>query len=320
MLNTSGIYRIRVTAPTGTSRFYIGQSVNILKRWKAHMRDLRLGSHWNAALQFDFTAYGEAAFSIEVVIRCRADKAILASHEQATVDAHRRDDLYNIKVQCVVSGLGVLASPERKSKIAAAIRGIKRSPETRAAIGRAQAWKKTPDGKAKLSASHQNRGPVSDVTKAKISASNMGRKISDETKAKRLATRQANIAARGFSEKQLAGFKSSAETQRGRGHSVEAMNALAAAGLARRGIPRPPDVCEKIRAALKGRKQSPEAIENSRKARIGLRPSAIALERQRLARIGTKRSDETKAKMRSSALAYVAHRRLGSEFYLAMGG
>jgi GIY-YIG catalytic domain len=60
----SGIYQIQ---NSHTGRVYIGQSRNIEARWNSHRDTLRKGKHINDALQADWEAYGEGAFTFTIV-------------------------------------------------------------------------------------------------------------------------------------------------------------------------------------------------------------------------------------------------------------
>lgn len=62
-----GIYRIQNNV---NGKVYIGQSIDIKKRWKNHVRDLRKGAHVNVYLQDAWTTYGEKAFSFDVLKKC----------------------------------------------------------------------------------------------------------------------------------------------------------------------------------------------------------------------------------------------------------
>ena len=57
-----GIYRILNKV---NGKFYIGSSVNIVKRWWEHKKSLRLGIHVNAHLQRSWNEYGEESFVFE---------------------------------------------------------------------------------------------------------------------------------------------------------------------------------------------------------------------------------------------------------------
>ena len=75
---------------------------------------------------------------------------------------------------------------ETKARIAATVRGQKRSAEARAKISEAARNRPSvsDETRAKLSEAGRNRPPISDEARAKISDALRGRTLSDETKAK----------------------------------------------------------------------------------------------------------------------------------------
>ena len=60
----TGIYKIYCKA---TNKYYIGQSVNIDKRLKTHLNELKNNKHINQRLQEDFNTYGEDFFIFEKI-------------------------------------------------------------------------------------------------------------------------------------------------------------------------------------------------------------------------------------------------------------
>lgn len=66
-----GIYKIENIV---NGRVYIGQSVDIEKRWRSHTKELRKGTHANVLLQDDWLIYGEEHFTFEVIKKCRSIK------------------------------------------------------------------------------------------------------------------------------------------------------------------------------------------------------------------------------------------------------
>ncbi len=66
-----GIYKIENTI---NNKVYIGQSIDIKKRWAAHKRELTNGTHDNFLLQNEWDMYGESAFTFEVLRKCRSIK------------------------------------------------------------------------------------------------------------------------------------------------------------------------------------------------------------------------------------------------------
>lgn len=65
-----GIYRIRNII---TNEVYIGQSVDIDRRWTTHKRELRCNRHENQHLQDSYNKYGSDAFEYTVLEQCSAD-------------------------------------------------------------------------------------------------------------------------------------------------------------------------------------------------------------------------------------------------------
>ena len=61
-----GIYKIKNRI---THKVYIGESLDIKRRWSQHKNDLRHGKHHSERLQRDWKKYGEKAFRFSVVER-----------------------------------------------------------------------------------------------------------------------------------------------------------------------------------------------------------------------------------------------------------
>lgn len=79
---------------TRNDRVYYGRSCETPKRWRSHLNMLRSGKHYNAALQHDFTLYGEDSFEF-TVLRSFDDKQGAEDFEQFCID-HSADRRYNI--------------------------------------------------------------------------------------------------------------------------------------------------------------------------------------------------------------------------------
>ena len=65
---TIGIYQIQNKI---NGKIYIGQSINIEKRLKQHLRDLRTSQHYNSHFQNAFNKYGENAFKANIISVCQ---------------------------------------------------------------------------------------------------------------------------------------------------------------------------------------------------------------------------------------------------------
>ena len=59
-----GIYKITNKI---NGKVYIGETLNLERRWKEHLKDLALKEHCNYKLQADFNKYGYKAFEFEVL-------------------------------------------------------------------------------------------------------------------------------------------------------------------------------------------------------------------------------------------------------------
>ena len=99
---------------------YIGQSVNIRKRWQEHRRDLNKGLHHNDHLQNAWNLYGSHNFLFTVLELC--DKESLDELEKrwvATFDTMDRKHGYNIGTPggcCMLHRHHTLASRIKMSK------------------------------------------------------------------------------------------------------------------------------------------------------------------------------------------------------------
>jgi len=77
---------------TKNRKSYVGRSIDIRKRLKRHLRELRRGTHENCLLQKDFDRYGEAVFTFRA--KEFADIEECKVEEQRLLDTQKR--LYNI--------------------------------------------------------------------------------------------------------------------------------------------------------------------------------------------------------------------------------
>lgn len=67
---TQGIYSITAI---NSGKTYVGQSVNIERRWHQHLRKLRLGTHENTHMQRLYNKYGITALSFRVLEECEQE-------------------------------------------------------------------------------------------------------------------------------------------------------------------------------------------------------------------------------------------------------
>jgi group I intron endonuclease len=77
----SGIYKIKFT---DSPKIYIGSAIDLVKRRRNHLSDLRTERHPNIHLQRMFNKYGEKQFMFQVIENCELD--ILVTREQYFID------------------------------------------------------------------------------------------------------------------------------------------------------------------------------------------------------------------------------------------
>ncbi len=131
-----GIYCIKNLI---NSKRYIGQSVDIYKRWSCHTSALNNGVHCNRHLQRSWDKYGEKSFEFSILEECKIDKDILNKQEQYWINYY---DSYNNGYNLTVGGdayssFGVECSDEKKLKISKANTGRKNTKEQNDRISKA---------------------------------------------------------------------------------------------------------------------------------------------------------------------------------------
>lgn len=179
----TGVYAIR----NRNGHQYIGSSVEVENRWKAHLRDLRRGTHHSGHLQNAYNKYGESAFAF-VVLEVVANPEDLVVREQFYLDTHHPE--YNI---CIIAGsiLGIRLSEETRRKMSDAQRGRIISTEHRRKLSEAQRGKyHSTETRRKMSETHRGKRNHfygrhhSEEIRKKISEAGKGRFVSEETRRK----------------------------------------------------------------------------------------------------------------------------------------
>jgi group I intron endonuclease len=224
-LKQGGIYCIRNIK---NGKVYVGSAVKFVNRFSKHKTGLAKENHHSIKLQNAWNKYGESAFSFDILeIVC--DIKILIAREQYWIDKYQSygGGGYNM-LPTAGSRYGSKNSDGHKKKISesmkgrerseyhkAALRGLKRSEETRAKIVLSKIGNKsrlgiklsddtktrmsiaqkaivTPEKRAAIS--ERLKGKVlSEDHKLKISESLKGRKLSAETREK-MSTAKKGIA------------------------------------------------------------------------------------------------------------------------------
>jgi len=175
-----GIYCIRQG-----NKFYVGQAVNIQRRWTRHKNSLNSGTHNNQYLQNAWNKYGPDAFEFEIIEIC--DKSLLVEREDYWItELNTIQEGFNLKTASA-TWLGRQHKDESKEKISRAHIGKIVSPETCAKISASKKGKKlSEERKRQISESLKGNkrtlgySPPQEV-RDKIAASNKGKKRSSES-------------------------------------------------------------------------------------------------------------------------------------------
>ncbi len=164
--------------------FYVGQATNLRRRINTHLAALRKGTHHNSHMQRAFHKYGDGVFAHHVLETCSIHD--LDKREQFWIDTIGLPRLYNA-APIVGSTRGVKYSADACAKISAARKGKPLSLEHRQKLSEAK--------KGKV------RGPRSEDTKAKLSAS--GKNMSVETRARITEAHRLKMTGRKFSKERI---------------------------------------------------------------------------------------------------------------------
>lgn len=189
----TGIYRVESLCKS--EKAYIGSSINIKRRWREHLRELRSNKHDNQRLQHHFNKYGEPDLVFIIVELCFPE--FLTAREQYYIDKEK--PYFNI---CRTAGscLGLKRSEEAKEKMKGHVpwnKGTKQGPISSAHRQLLslvhKGVPKSEEHKRKLSQGNKGKHGVvmAEEIKQKISASlkgrpspNKGNKWSEETRRK----------------------------------------------------------------------------------------------------------------------------------------
>lgn len=162
----AGIYLIRNKV---TSKTYVGSSIDIFRRWKAHILGLEKGCHRNQKLQRSWDKCGSKSFEFSIADLV-TDGRPLEPIEQAWINSMQSVE-HGYNLMPIVGNIGRMPkSDEHRAKIGAAQVGRKRSQE---AI-------------EKMTLAARSRAPRKQLpeTVEKIVAANTGKKRSDEFRAR----------------------------------------------------------------------------------------------------------------------------------------
>lgn len=174
-----GIYMIRNKA---NGKVYIGQSVNINRRWSDHIKSLQANSHYNEYLQRAWNKYGSDNFEFSIVENCLVDDLnrleiyYIADYYQS----YNPDFGYNL----TKGGDGVIPTEAVRKKMSDSKKQLYQDPEYIKRMSEAQKGKKASDEtKNKMSNSQKEKWKDQEFRK-KMSDAHSGKVISDETRQK----------------------------------------------------------------------------------------------------------------------------------------
>lgn len=93
-----GIYKITCLS---SNKYYIGSSINVVRRFQSHMRDLKANRHINPILQNTYLKYGRESFLYEVI-----EEVTIGTYEELLIlEQHYLDTLHpelNIRTDTLV--------------------------------------------------------------------------------------------------------------------------------------------------------------------------------------------------------------------------
>jgi len=150
-----GIYKIQ--SAKKPERIYIGSSIDINRRWKRHLNDLKRQKHNSKKLQWHYRKYGLSDLQFSVISSC--DKNDLVKMEQYFIDSYNP---YFNNCKIVGSMLGYKWSDYSKKKLSETNKGNQ----------------------------HNLGNKLSDKTKKKISNALKGHFVSEESRRKMGLRRQ----------------------------------------------------------------------------------------------------------------------------------
>ena len=188
----SAIYGIRHVA---SGRIYVGSAVRTNARWRQHRSQLQRGTHHSRYLQAAWCKYGSESFEF-VVLELVINPVSLLARENEWIASSKAADYRHGFNCCPVAGsqLGMRHDDNARSKMSAAHKGRKKSPEHQAAINASLTGRKLSDMcKQKLAASQVGR-THSIETREKMSESRRGKTASPEARAKISAAAKARHA------------------------------------------------------------------------------------------------------------------------------
>ncbi len=170
-MRCSGIYRIDL----GNGNFYIGSAVDLARRERQHLNDLKSLRHRNDRVQKCWNKHG--VFEFTILEQCKIQELLL--REQVWIDKYFSDPK-NVNLSPTAgSPLGVIHSVETCAKFSARVYSV----EYRANMSKLKK-NMSAETKKKISAGLTGK-KLSSKTRARMSSSHTGKKESIETRTKK---------------------------------------------------------------------------------------------------------------------------------------
>ena len=175
MKKVTGIYLIQSFIKP--DRFYIGSAISIQNRWNTHLSSLKNGKHYSKKMQRHVDKYSLADLEFKIIIEC--DKSVLLLTEQRFLDLIH--PYFNTSVIAGSPMKGLKHSRKSKNKMRDVKIGMKYKPmseQGKKNLGKCMLGKKhSEETKAKMSIAHKGK-------RLGIPTWNKGGTMSDEWKAK----------------------------------------------------------------------------------------------------------------------------------------
>jgi group I intron endonuclease len=235
---------------------YVGQSINLAKRKREHLKDLRNGNHHAIHLQRHYSAHGVDCLDYCVLEFCTLD--LLTAREQFWMNAYEATGSFN-SIPASDSAKGFSPSVATRLKLSVAGKGKKRTLETKELMKISNSRPSSPESIAKMIATRKENQAgkpprtLTDVHKEILRQSRIG---SHHTKEARQLMGAAS-AGRIFSDASILKMRIAA-TGRTLTESIKAKISAANTGLKRTF-----EMRERMSEQRKGRKPTPEAKANS---------------------------------------------------------
>jgi group I intron endonuclease len=112
-MKKSGIYKIECIANNKT---YVGSAVDLDRRWKRHLNELRTNKHVNVIMQNAFDKYGENTF-IFTIIEIVNDISVLKKFEQFYLDTIKPFGKYGFNINTIATGGNDFSNHPNKEEI-----------------------------------------------------------------------------------------------------------------------------------------------------------------------------------------------------------